>query len=126
MSNLGEMAWMQGDYPQARVCYEEAIAIRRIIGDSYGLAVAQHNLATDGSFNEFHLVLCRNVLIYFGRELQDRVLRLFDQSLPRRGVLALGRAGQVPGIAARARQPISQACGQGAAQARRDAVATAD
>ena len=35
---------------------------------------AQHNLATDRSFNEFHLVVCRNVLIYFGRDLQDRVL----------------------------------------------------
>lgn len=52
---------------------------------------AQHNLATDGSFNEFHLVVCRNVLIYFGRELQDRVLELFDESMTRRGVLALGR-----------------------------------
>lgn len=52
---------------------------------------AQHNLATDGSFNEFHLVVCRNVLIYFGRELQNRVLELFDESMTRRGVLALGR-----------------------------------
>jgi len=52
---------------------------------------AQHNLVTDRSFNEFHLVVCRNVLIYFGRELQDRVLGLFDESLARRGVLALGR-----------------------------------
>ena len=42
---------------------------------------AQHNLATDRSFNEFHVVVCRNVLIYFGRELQDRVLQLFDESL---------------------------------------------
>jgi chemotaxis protein methyltransferase CheR len=52
---------------------------------------AQHNLATDGSFNEFHLIVCRNVLIYFGRDLQDRVLTLFEESLSRRGVLALGR-----------------------------------
>jgi chemotaxis protein methyltransferase CheR len=52
---------------------------------------AQHNLATDRSFNAFHLVVCRNVLIYFGRALQDRVLGLFDASLERRGVLALGR-----------------------------------
>jgi chemotaxis protein methyltransferase CheR len=52
---------------------------------------AQHNLAGDRSFNEFHLVVCRNVLIYFGRELQDRVLELFDDSLVRRGVLVLGR-----------------------------------
>jgi chemotaxis protein methyltransferase CheR len=51
---------------------------------------ARHNLATDSSFNEFHLVLCRNVLIYFGRALQDRVHRLLYDSLQRLGVLALG------------------------------------
>jgi chemotaxis protein methyltransferase CheR len=51
---------------------------------------ARHNLATDSSFNEFHLVLCRNVLIYFGRPLQDRVHRLLYESLHRLGVLALG------------------------------------
>jgi chemotaxis protein methyltransferase CheR len=60
---------------------------------------AQHNLATDGSFNEFHLVVCRNVLIYFGRELQDRVLGLFDESLARRGMLALGRKETLRGTA---------------------------
>ena len=60
---------------------------------------AHHNLATDGSFNEFHLVVCRNVLIYFGRELQDRVLELFDTSLARRGVLALGRKETLIGTA---------------------------
>jgi chemotaxis protein methyltransferase CheR len=58
---------------------------------------AQHNLATDRSFNEFHLVICRNVLIYFARELQDRVLTLFDESLGRRGVLALGRKETLSG-----------------------------
>lgn len=52
---------------------------------------APHNLAMDGSFNAFHLITCRNVLIYFGRQLQDRVLGLFDESLERNGVLALGR-----------------------------------
>lgn len=50
-----------------------------------------HNLASDGSFNEFHLVCCRNVMIYFDEVLQDRVLTLFDQSLARGGYLALGR-----------------------------------
>jgi chemotaxis protein methyltransferase CheR len=64
---------------------------------------AQHNLATDGSFNEFHLVICRNVLIYFGRDLQDRVLGLFDESLPRRGVLALGHKETLRGTAIEAR-----------------------
>ena len=54
------------------------------------IVFAQHNLATDGSFNEFNLVLCRNVLIYFNRTLQDRVHRLLYQSLVRFGFLGLG------------------------------------
>jgi chemotaxis protein methyltransferase CheR len=52
---------------------------------------AQHNLASDRSFNEFNVVLCRNVLIYFGRDLQRRVHRLFHDSLARFGVLGLGQ-----------------------------------
>lgn len=51
---------------------------------------AQHNLASDGSFNEFHGILCRNVLIYFGRTLQERVHELFHDSLVNFGVLGLG------------------------------------
>src|SRR5215210_646887 len=51
---------------------------------------AEHNLATDGSFNEFHVVLCRNVMIYFNRALQDRVHELFYESLSTFGVLGLG------------------------------------
>jgi chemotaxis protein methyltransferase CheR len=51
---------------------------------------AQHNLASDRGFNEFHLILCRNVMIYFERPLQDRVHDLFFDSLVRFGVLALG------------------------------------
>ena len=50
-----------------------------------------HNLATDSSFNEFHLVVCRNVLIYFNRSLQERVYHLFDESLVSLGYLALGK-----------------------------------
>jgi chemotaxis protein methyltransferase CheR len=53
---------------------------------------SQHNLATDGCFGEFSLILCRNVLIYFGRELQHRVLGLLDESLTADGVLGLGRS----------------------------------
>ncbi|MFA9445326.1 protein-glutamate O-methyltransferase CheR [Egicoccus sp. AB-alg6-2] len=55
-----------------------------------GVVFARHNLATDGTFNEFHLILCRNVLIYFDRTLQERVHRLFDASLVDLGLLALG------------------------------------
>jgi len=55
------------------------------------IVFAQHNLVSDGTFNEFNVILCRNVLIYFGTELQSRVYRLLSQSLRRFGVLALGR-----------------------------------
>jgi len=51
---------------------------------------SQHNLVTDRSFSEFHMVFCRNVLIYFDRALQDRVHALFYDSLVMFGVLALG------------------------------------
>ncbi len=49
-----------------------------------------HNLVSDHSFNEFQLILCRNVLIYFDRELQHKVISLFDDSLEELGYLALG------------------------------------
>jgi chemotaxis protein methyltransferase CheR len=52
---------------------------------------AQHNLVSDRSFNEFHAIVCRNVMIYFDRELQARVHRLFYESLVTFGVLALGQ-----------------------------------
>ena len=58
---------------------------------SANVVFAQHNLATDRSFNEFNVILCRNVLIYFGRDLQRRVHTLFHDSLARFGVLALGQ-----------------------------------
>jgi chemotaxis protein methyltransferase CheR len=51
---------------------------------------AQHNLVSDRSFNEFHVILCRNVMIYFDRSLQQHVFELFDESLARLGVLGLG------------------------------------
>ncbi len=49
-----------------------------------------HNLVTDAAFGEMHLILCRNVFIYFDRELQNRVLQLFADSLCHRGFLCLG------------------------------------
>jgi chemotaxis protein methyltransferase CheR len=51
---------------------------------------SDHSLATDHVFAEVQLVSCRNVLIYFDRELQDRALSLFKESLCRRGFLGLG------------------------------------
>jgi chemotaxis protein methyltransferase CheR len=49
-----------------------------------------HNLVSDHSFNHFQLILCRNVLIYFDKELQTKVFSLFDDSLENLGFLALG------------------------------------
>ncbi|KAA5536465.1 protein-glutamate O-methyltransferase CheR [Taibaiella lutea] len=51
---------------------------------------SRHNLVTESSFNEFNLILCRNVMIYFNRQLQDKVIGLFNDSLTPGGFLALG------------------------------------
>jgi chemotaxis protein methyltransferase CheR len=54
------------------------------------LVFSEHNLATDGSFNEFQVILCRNVMIYFNKELQARVHNLLYDSLSMFGVFGLG------------------------------------
>jgi chemotaxis protein methyltransferase CheR len=54
------------------------------------IVFSQHNLVTDRSFSEFHVIFCRNVLIYFDKALQNRVHSLFYGSLVMFGVLALG------------------------------------
>ena len=54
------------------------------------IVFADHSLSTDSAFSEVQLVSCRNVLIYFDRALQDRVLGLFRDSLCRKGFLGLG------------------------------------
>lgn len=51
---------------------------------------SEHNLATDGSFNEFQVILCRNVMIYFNKDLQARVHNLLYESLSMFGVFGLG------------------------------------
>ncbi|MCF8495717.1 MAG: protein-glutamate O-methyltransferase CheR, partial [Alphaproteobacteria bacterium] len=69
--------------------------------DGYGLAkfkeslkeritFSYHNLVTDGVFGEMNLICCRNVLIYFDKDLQNRVLKLFTDSLRHNGFLGLG------------------------------------
>src|SRR5881397_1500333 len=52
---------------------------------------AQHNLVTDSSFNLFNVILCRNVLIYFNNALQERVQKLFLDSMEMFGILGLGK-----------------------------------
>ncbi|MEK3993551.1 protein-glutamate O-methyltransferase CheR [Psychrobacillus sp. FSL K6-2365] len=57
---------------------------------SENIVFARHNLVTDSSFNEFNVIICRNVLIYFDKQLQNQVHGLFQESLSRFGVLGLG------------------------------------
>jgi chemotaxis protein methyltransferase CheR len=54
------------------------------------LIFSEHNLVTDGSFNEFHVILCRNVMIYFNKTLQKRVHNLIYESLVKLGVFGVG------------------------------------
>lgn len=63
---------------------------------SRNIVFAQHNLVTDRSFNEFHVVICRNVLIYFDRLLQKKVHELFYESLGSLGFLGLGDKEAIP------------------------------
>ncbi len=73
------------DYYTAR--YDYAIMENSL---KENIVFADHNLATDEVFGEMNLIFCRNVLIYFTRELQDRVIRLFRDSLCEDGFLCLG------------------------------------
>ena len=65
------------------LCIFSSVAVKNII-------FAQHNLVTDQSFNEFHVIICRNVLIYFTAQLQNQVYNLFSESLCVKGFLGLG------------------------------------
>jgi chemotaxis protein methyltransferase CheR len=66
----------------------DAAQFQRSLVDN--VVFAQHNLVSDRSFNEFNVVVCRNVMIYFDKKLQDRVHQLFYESLANFGVLGLG------------------------------------
>lgn len=63
-----------------------------IINNEYRNKVlfSSHNLVSDQVFNEFQLILCRNVMIYFDKRLQERVLNLFYESLALFGFLCIG------------------------------------
>src|SRR3954453_85464 len=67
--------------------YEGALFERTLTAN---VVWAPHNLAQDRLFNTFNVILCRNVMIYFDRPLQNRVHQLFHDSLERFGILALG------------------------------------
>lgn len=65
-----------------RAVFDKTLRSRVVFSD--------HSLVTDAVFAEMHLISCRNVLIYFDRSLQDRVIGLFRDSLARKGFLGLG------------------------------------
>ena len=67
--------------------YDGALFDQRLVRN---VVFAQHNLVTDRSFSDFAVIFCRNVLIYFDKDLQNRVHSLFYDSLVRLGVLCLG------------------------------------
>jgi len=73
------------DYYNARY---ESVILNESLKDN--IVFADHNLVTDGVFGEMNLVICRNVMIYFDKELQNRVIKLFYESLVPGGFLCLG------------------------------------
>jgi chemotaxis protein methyltransferase CheR len=73
------------------------------------MVFAQHNLAMDTSFNELHVIICRNVMIYFNRVLQSRVLDLFSASLVRLGFLCLGKRESLKGTGGEAAYEVLDA-----------------
>ena len=78
-----------GEFSQYYVADSENAVFRSSLRRN--LVFSQHNLVSDGPFNEFQLVLCRNVTIYFDSTLTERVHGILDTSLVRFGVLGLGR-----------------------------------
>jgi len=77
-SSLSE--YYTADY--GRAVFDRSLRERVVFSD--------HSLATDAVFAEMHLISCRNVLIYFDRDLQNRAIGLFRDSLIRKGFLGLG------------------------------------
>jgi len=78
----------KGDFSEYYTAAYDSVRFSRALTEN--VVFAQHNLAMDRSFNEFNVILCRNVMIYFDKDLQNRVHGLFYDSLDRFGVLALG------------------------------------
>ena len=70
------------------------VILRQSLSDR--VVFAQHNLATDGVFNEFNVILCRNVMIYFTPPLQARVHDLFARSFATFGLLGIGSHESLP------------------------------
>ena len=78
----------KGDFSEYYVAAYDSVRFARSLTEN--VVFAQHNLAMDRSFNEFNAIVCRNVMIYFDKALQDHVHGLFYESLATFGILALG------------------------------------
>jgi len=78
----------KGPFAQYFSCHYDSVLMES--GLKKNVVFSEHNLATDGSFSEVNVVVCRNVLIYFNRVLQDRAMGIFHSSLCRKGFLCLG------------------------------------
>jgi chemotaxis protein methyltransferase CheR len=76
------------DFSEYYIAAYDSVRFSRALTEN--VVFAQHNLATDRRFNEFNVILCRNVMIYFDKTLQGHVHDLFYGSLERFGILALG------------------------------------
>lgn len=79
-----------GHFSFSRYYHSRYDAVQMDVGLREKITWANHNLVTDKVFGEMHLVFCRNVLIYFNRDLQNRALRLFTESIAHGGFLCLG------------------------------------
>jgi chemotaxis protein methyltransferase CheR len=77
-----------GDFSEYYLAAYDNVRFMRELTEN--VVFAQHNLAMDRGFNEFNVILCRNVMIYFDKALQNRVHRLFYESLDTFGILVLG------------------------------------
>jgi len=80
-----------GRYSFANYYHAEYNAMKLCRNLKDRITFANHNLAVDSVFSETHLILCRNVLIYFNKKLQNHVLAMFYDSLVENGFLCLGR-----------------------------------
>lgn len=99
---LGSMAEFTKNYLAAggKKCFSDYFLAKyeSVIFNSslrQNMVFANHNLVTDTSFNEFHVILCRNVMIYFNNNLQNQVHKLLYESLVRLGFLCIGRMENV-------------------------------
>ena len=77
------------DFSAYYVTDQQSAVFRKSL--SRQVVFSQHNLVCDSAFNEFHLIMCRNVLLYFDETLRERAYRLFDASLSTFGWLVLGK-----------------------------------